>query len=133
MQLSERHVPEVMVLTYEDAPMEETMPYFGCRLAPAMPNLFFGRSAKRTPKTQASQTVFDWFKDYDPAGGLVRVFGPNRQGGHMRFGARLKHPGNPRKYMLEHALPCERTCDPPRVLHPASGGVHIRGPEIVSR
>ena len=55
---------QVMVLTHEDAPLEETMPYFGCRLAPAKPNLFFGRAAKREPRTKTAHAVFDWFKDH---------------------------------------------------------------------
>ena len=125
MPFSEWPLREVMVLTYEDAPVEETMPYFGCRLAPATPNLFFGRSAKRPPHTKASCTVFDWFKDNDLAHVLVSFFGRHEQGGPMRFGAGFKHPEHPREDMLGHAFRSMGTENPLRVLQTARGCVHI--------
>ena len=82
---------QVMVLTHEDAPLEETMPYFGCRLAPAKPNLFFGRAAKREPRTKTAHAVFDWFKDH-----LLTVFplsfpAPNKK----KLLLRIRISGNP--------------------------------------
>ena len=52
-----------MVLSYEDAPLGDAMPYFSCRLAPLPITTFVGRSAKRNPACPAKETVFWWFKD----------------------------------------------------------------------
>ena len=52
-----------MVLSYEDAPLGDAMPYFSCRLAPLPITTFVGRSAKRHPACPAKETVFWWFKD----------------------------------------------------------------------
>lgn len=54
---------QALVISYEDAPLEEQMPYLSTRLAPMPVVQFIGRSAKREPRCPASETVFHWYKD----------------------------------------------------------------------
>jgi len=54
---------EALVLSYEDSPLEDSMPYLGCRLSPLPVTCFVGRSARRAPPCPVKETVWWWFKD----------------------------------------------------------------------
>ena len=54
---------QALVLSYEDAPMEEQTPYLSTRLAPVPVVQFIGRSAKRDPPCPPSESVFHWYRD----------------------------------------------------------------------
>ena len=54
---------QVMVLSYEDAPMESRMPYFGSRCHPLRPLIFLGKAAKRHQGVDNQPTVFMWFTE----------------------------------------------------------------------
>ena len=56
---------QALVLTYEDAPAEEQMPYFGIRFNPLRPVWFMGRSARREPTCHPGNCLHYWSKERD--------------------------------------------------------------------
>ena len=54
---------KAMVLSYEDAPLSDTMPYLVHRLTPLPVTAFVGRAAKRNPPVPVREAVWWWFKD----------------------------------------------------------------------
>jgi hypothetical protein len=52
-----------MVLSYEDAPLSDTMPYLVHRLTPVPVTGFVGRAARRQPPVPVREAVWWWFKD----------------------------------------------------------------------
>ena len=51
------------MLTHEDAPLSDQMPYIGSILQPLKPRVFLGRSAKKEPICQPRHAVYKWFQD----------------------------------------------------------------------
>ena len=56
-------VLEALVLTHEDATIEEKLPYLAQRLQPLTILECFGRARTRHPPCPAEQAVFHWWKD----------------------------------------------------------------------
>ena len=54
---------QVMVLTYEGAPVDEQMPDYSTRLWPCRVIWFIGRAAKRDPPCDPAECLFHWFRD----------------------------------------------------------------------
>jgi len=52
-----------MVLTHEDAPLSDQMPYLVHRLSPVPVTTFVGRAAKREPPVPVKDCLWWWFKD----------------------------------------------------------------------
>jgi hypothetical protein len=52
-----------MVLTHEDAPLADQMPYLVHRLSPVPVTTFVGRAAKREPPVPVKDCLWWWFKD----------------------------------------------------------------------
>jgi len=107
---------EALVLSYEDAPLEDSMPYLSCRLSPLPVTSFVGRSARRAPPCSAKETVWWWFKD------LVFRFCLSRPC-HMPCAYSLYGSAYVRQRSLSPAL-SHILCHCSRIFHCASS-VHV--------
>ena len=54
---------QVLVLSYEQAPAEELMPYFALRMTPCRLLWFIGRTAGLAPTADTRDCVYSWHKD----------------------------------------------------------------------
>ena len=62
-----------MVLTHEDAPLADEMPYLVHRLTPLPVTTFVGRAAKRDPPVPVTDALWWWFKDRASSAGSRAV------------------------------------------------------------